>query len=790
MSTSAVLVPEQPTNSATANSAGIVFNFFPVEVGPSKVPVWVGRWQSPEDAARLCEGLPGLVTWRDPSDASRMYAWHPTQVVKAPPAILSEVTVELAESPQLLEKLIADAVGRRFVELGFTEKRGAYVNYAKDSILASIPALAETSRESIGIYPKIITNVFFTKDARERLVIGLVVDVLYTTRLDIPASEWLAAGLGDAVLGGYVSLLPGSPEAAAFPACEGRVVGRVERIQGEHALLADRREADLLKVHLTSIAPEPTRQNLAAYLMARHEKAYSRGEVELQRKLQDLVQPHSRHRLIDAVVHRRLQAAGDLQLLPGITLRFGAMADASRAAFPIRQLNPPMFRYYGMGNSPERRIDKGLIKEGPYDTDRMRRRPPPRLLVLVPEANKGEVQIAVQKFLNGVQSNKDVFRGLRAMYRLPNLQVVTATASLNPRSPMVGYAECIQAAASEAQARGEHFDLVITIIHNAHRSLPDSENPYFQIKSLVLSLLGVPTQMVTIEKLRQRDYDLQYTLNTMALTCYAKLGGTSHVLRLPEEDDGTPTELVFGIGRSVTRQDGNRFGDTQETIGFTTVFRANGEYLYNDCTPYCAGKEYQRQMEETIRRAVEAVAGFEQLPEGAPIRLIFHVPRRPGSKEVDVVLNAVAKLPRYNVEFALVHVNEDHSFQIFDRSNRPTTSAGKTHAYLPKRGISLRLGPRERLVTFIGPDQYKGRGSPTPLRLTLHAKSTFKDVEHVTQQLYQLSFMSARSLTPGIKPVTITYAEQLAAITGRLRGVQSWTVEMITSKLGKKLWYI
>lgn len=45
-------------------------------------------------------------------------------------------------------------------------------------------------------------------------------------------------------------------------------------------------------------------------------------------------------------------------------------------------------------------------------------------------------------------------------------------------------------------------------------------------------------------------------------------------------------------------------------------------------------------------------------------------------------------------------------------------------------------------------------------------------------------------MTPAIKPVTIGYAEQLARMTGHLRGVQAWTVEMIQNKLGRKLWFI
>ena len=132
---------------------------------------------------------------------------------------------------------------------------------------------------------------------------------------------------------------------------------------------------------------------------------------------------------------------------------------------------------------------------------------------------------------------------------------------------MRGYAEAVNRALRDAPSRGDakpRFDMVLTVINEGYRRLPDSENPYFQTKALPLVAEHVPTQAITIEKLRKGDKDLQYVLNTMALACYAKLGGTSHVLKLPAMDAGAVTELVFGIGRSIQRS--TRFGDAQETI--------------------------------------------------------------------------------------------------------------------------------------------------------------------------------------------------------------------------------
>jgi hypothetical protein len=776
----------------------LALNFFPAILSTTTALVWSGRFPGAEAAEALRQDQPGLVTWRDPDDASRMYIWNPSTPLTNVPAFFQEVTVALEESPPLFQRLINDAIAGRLRDLGFQEKSGGWVNYNRPSLMTKIPALASAAGEAIGIYPKILVDVFFTRDAADQLLIGAIIDILYTSRMDVTAAEWAAAGLIDELRGAYVTLVANSVKAAKYNEYIGRSIGKIDDVRGDHCVLTDLRDSALAELPLTDVAPEPTRANLALYLDARYKQAYAAGERALIKKLREMVRPRSRYDLARCLVFKRLQSSAgfpeDLTILPGLTMRLADTVKVALPSFPARRLDDPEYSFDRAGNKYARRVDEGLRRYGPYDTQ-LRQRDSLRLLVVAPNENKGDVQLSIPKLLNGIQTSKNVFTGLKHMYRLQNLQVTYAFATTGSGSPMKHYADAVNRAIREAppQTGGSpHFHMLLTVIHEAHRALPDSENPYFQTKALALIAEHVPTQAITIEKLRQQDDDLQYILNTMALACYAKLGGTSHVLKLPKVVQDSPTELIFGIGRSVRRI--GRFGEAEETIGFATVFRANGEYIYNDCTPYCDDAQYERALEETIRRTVERVAAFEQLSEGAPLRLIFHVPRRPGRREERPILNAVGKLPQYKIEFALLHVNDDHHLQLFDLANlNPQTYSGKPKpeaVLLPARGYAVTIGPRERLVTFIGIDQYRGNGCPTPLKITLDKRSTFKDVEYLTQQLFLLSFMSVRSLNPSIAPATIIYAEKLAQLTGHLRGVQQWTVELIHQHLGRKLWFI
>jgi len=790
MPTSIVSEHQRRLREEPAVPNSLVMNLFPTTFSGDTARVWAGKWESPEHADALRASIPGLMTWRDRDDGARLYAWDPQRTLKSGPPGFQQVTVTLDESPPLFQRLLSDAIDRRFAELGFTAKGDGFVNYARRSLVAEIPALSATANERIGIYAKIVRSVFFTRTASDELVLGPVLDILYTTRLDLTAAEWAAAGLTEEIREKYVVLVAGSPEAAKYPELVNRTIGRIDGVRGDRCILADPRERALVELHLASVAPEPSRHNLAAYLAARYKQAYAANERRLTDRLRSLIRPVERHRLATAAASRLQQDRSgrtkELEILPGLTARLESMARMGPDDFPVRRLSSPTYSFDRAGKKFQSRVDAGLRQHGPYDLYRARHEPV-RFLVVAPRENQGEVEVAVQKLLSGVNVRDGVFIGMRKMFRMPNIH---PSYSFADTALMASYSEAVNRAIAAAPGNTPKFDLILTVIRESHRLLPDGENPYFQTKALALITEGIPTQAITIEKLRFRDEQLQYVLNTLSVACYAKLGGTSHVLRLPEEGDG-PTELLFGVGRSVIRS--ARFATAEETIGFATVFRANGEYLYNDCTPYCESADYERALEATIRRTVERVAAFEQLSDGAPLRLIFHVPRRPGKREERAILNAVGKLPRFDITFAILHVNDDHEIQLFDTSKARPVSWGRPKpeaALLPARGLSVAIGPRERLVTFIGADQYRGNGCPAPLRVTLDRRSTFTDLEYLTQQLYHLSFMSARTLNPGVAPVTVSYAEQIARLTGHLRSVQKWTVDLIQQKLGRRLWFI
>jgi len=328
------------------------------------------------------------------------------------------------------------------------------------------------------------------------------------------------------------------------------------------------------------------------------------------------------------------------------------------------------------------------------------------------------------------------------------------------------------------------------MVRDDFKTLLPADNPYYVCKVFLLSF-GVTVQDVRIETIRMHERSLQWTLNTLGLASYAKMGGVPYVLKARQLERH---ELIFGIGHSVERPPGMRLSPADEIIGFTTVFRSDGDYLLNSCTSRTTIAQYERELEGVIVRAIQDVAAIEGIADGESIRLIFHVFKKTGQREVRAIQNAIAKTPRFKIEFALLHVNDTHSMRMFDRTYRGRIDRSAEErdlsACIAPRRLVVEIGPRERLVNFIGPQQYRFRGLPAPIRFTLDRASTFTDLDYLVQQAYELSFMSWRSFNPGTEPVTILYSEFIARLNSRLKQVGAWNQDLVRTKLGRKLWFI
>lgn len=773
-------------------SSQIVLNFFPVEFSRNEIEVYVGKYPGDEQFQQLQERLKGCQAWRDTSDGTRIYVWkHDSDVEFTEPGF-RKATVNLISDAPLFSKILIEGISRHLQANDFTRILGrvedyTFTNFTSGNLLDSIPLLK--SDASIGVFPKFTVQTFLTSFGETELLLGIIVWAEHRTKLDVSIADLIESGIDCSNL--YVKFKAADNTSVELQEFDGLLIGCVERVQDDVVTLRDTRDPKVKQVDASCCFLEPNRRMLDFYLQNKYRTSYNSIRNQVQSAFNEFISPQSKLELIESFAENSLsgvQLSGDRPSL--------AIADQLRATFqrnyPLRDdsqqfridyLLEPSLSFDPESAKTDSSAARGLRQHGPYTSSILKDKEM-KILVISPDIWKGHVQQFITQFENGVKGYERNYPGFQKEFHIKSLQIEERYFSLTGNAPKDDYYNfCIRLVEESTD-----WDLCFVVIKEDYKKLGNLNDPYTICKHLLL-VHGIVSQDIRIESLRQPEDQLRWTLHNLALASYAKLGGIPYVLKTRQAQQ---QELIFGIGHSTAWP--SRLSPVKNYIGFTTVFRSDGDYILNTCTPWVDFNNYQPHLEELIIDTVKEVAQIEGIKEGEPIRLIFHIYKRVGHKEVNAVNNAIGKLPQYQIEAALVHINDTHLFRIFDKLN-PGKSNWKGQidaltSYIPPRGLVVEIGPRERLINFIGPNQYKKHGAPMPLRITLDKSSDFKDVDYIAQQIYEFAFVSWRGFNPKNEPVTTFYSQLVANLNGRLREIPGWNEVVVKTRLGRKLWFI
>lgn len=761
-------------NGVTMSST-VVLNVFPATFSANSIAAFAGPYVDDTSFALLLADALDWTAWRDTRDGSRVYAWRHSGDVTFERVGFRPVTVTTGENAEFACRVMLDGIDRHLRAVGFTRVgglRGGYANWSLGNLFDRVLGDRLGRDARVGVYPRIVVDSFVTSGlSPDEPFIGLIVDVDTVNRLDVPVDEVIAGGFE--LRGRYVKLarVTGSGPTGH----EGLLVGRIREVQGTTLVLDDVRDRSYEEIEAVRCVLDPNRWTMEAYLKHRLGREFDDLRALLDTEYLRMISPGEHLRLSREFVRRRLvvPGGGPLPIAAGLTVSFGEAAAPAPGASPFssRELLAPIYSFDPESPKTHPKATEGLRTYGPYGAARLRGTNP-SILVLAPNTHKGQVQQFLAAFRDGI-GDRRVYEGFRKKFRLDGLEVVERYFEWRSGPPKDAYYNATVAALEERS----DYSVAFVVIRDDFKQLPPRDDPYCVCKTLLLSF-AIVVQELRLETLRLPEHSLRWVLQNVALATYAKLGGVPFVLRARQL---TQPELIFGIGRTVERPPGSRLSPMQQVIGFTAVFRSDGDYLLNSCTPYTDFAHYERHLEELILKVVPEVAASEGVPDDGSMRLIFHLYRSAGRREVAAIENAIAKLPRYGIEYALLHVNDSHDVRLYDQAD---------DRLIPPRRLVVELGPRERLIVLIGPEQYRGRGTNAPLRLTLHRASTFRDLDYLTQQLYEFAGISWRTFNLATQPVTIRYSELMAQLNSKLREVAPWNQEIVRTKLRRKLWFL
>lgn len=769
----------QLRESRGSSSPALAFNFLPVRFSAEQFEGGLVAFESPEQLTALRLNLAGThVVTRTRSGIACIPLTTEADLRGEPTSFATR------DHRTLTMHLVQEALTRSVLDWGYRLRRRQppeFVSRLKGKDLLE-PFVRGRQFENLGqlhVYPQ------FRLDARSigpSDCPGVVVGVKTRYEIDMTVSELIARGVK--VEGLYVF---GTDESAASDPTKdvhtARLChGMIHRIEGGKLLLRDAQNVEHVAADRVWLECRLETFNDVLATLAGPDS--TRITKELKKATFDLLGAFGRYERSIEIAQRL--GRQPLDIAQGLSVSIGPPVGSSNGR-RVRWTfyNPPTFRFDQAGDKTDRSADRGLDQHGPFDVEFFTKKKP-RICVVAPRMHKGVVENFMTKFLNGVQGERVFSRGFIRKYHLSGCEVVMHVFD-GGLTDAAAYREACRDALQDGA-----IDLAIVITSEAQTHLTGDDSPYLVAKSTFMGQ-GVPVQEVKIETVRLAK--LAYPLNSIALACYAKLGGIPFVIAAPR---ALAHELVIGIGSAHVKP--HRFAAPERYVGITTVFSSDGNYLLSNTSREAAYNDYPKELLRSMTACINDIKVRNAWQRGDELRLIFHVFKPLKDLEAIAVKKLVERLAgEYaKVEFAFIHVSTEHDWVMFDRASPGIRNSwetgegpGKGH-YAPDCGYAVQIGNREMLVSTGGLFGIKSalHGAPKPMLLKLHRESTFADIEYLAQQAYRFTSMSWRNMYPARIPVTILYSDLIADLLGHLSHVRHWNPDIIATKLRHSRWFL
>ncbi|HCF9567259.1 TPA: hypothetical protein NI655_001688 [Pseudomonas aeruginosa] len=562
-----------------------------------------------------------------------------------------------------------------------------------------------------------------------------------------------------------------------------RLVGRVGAITDGHARLSERFQNVEELLPLDELYLEASPENLRHLLQ--HVTRNTSGRV--QGKIDEIVFENSRGRARMEHIARIsdwLRGLGEIELQEGLSVGIGHLLSEKDAQnFPrFIEGTTPTYVFDAGTLKSESRAAVGLSKFGPYSRH-VFTPTRPNVCVICDRARRGQFELFLRKFRDGLSVDGKSLpfgRGFLGIYGLQDINLTFVEADAFT-------ADAYHAAASKAVrmgAEGMPWHLALVQTERDSRQLAPQKNPYLVAKAAFLSN-QIPTQFVAFETFSMAPASLAYTLSNLALAVYAKLGGIPWLIK---SDKGIAHEVVIGLGSAAIGE--SRFSRKERIVGITSVFRGDGGYLLSNLSNAVPMSKYGEALTESLQATLQRVRNEMNWIKGDSVRVIVHAFKPMRNTEVGSVKAALKEFSEFDLQFAFLHVKQDHPYLLFDDDSIGTKGRGEK---TPVRGLFAEVGHNETLLTLTGPQQLKRPtdGLPKPLLLSLHRDSTFTDIIYLTKQVYWFSNHSWRSFLPAAMPVTIYYSDLVAGLLGRLDRLGSrWSPSVMLGKIGTTRWFL
>lgn len=478
-------------------------------------------------------------------------------------------------------------------------------------------------------------------------------------------------------------------------------------------------------------------------------------------------------------------------MIPGVPFAINSfLSEQSEAKFPSIQYAPKtVYIFDPTGTHTDTWHERGLDNYGPYTASSFTPSQP-RICIVCQKNRKGEIEQFLHKFFNGinisVKGRAPFAKGFARKYLLEGF---STEFFLTEDSSADAYHRAVRQAIAQQGEQGIKWDLAMVQIDEHFHKLHGEDNPYCLTKADFLAQ-QIPVQEFEMETVVLSDNQLVYVLNNMALATYAKLNGIPWLIK------ANPTiahELVIGLGSAYIGE--GRLSKKERVVGITTVFTGDGNYWLSNLSEAVPIDSFADTLLSSLRGTINKIKHDLNWQQREHIRLVFHAFKPLKYAEIDAIKSLMKELGDYDVEFAFLHIVQDHPYVLFDEEQtgiqdyQTRTMKG---IFAPIRGLFFRLSSNEVLISLTGAREVKRPqdGMPRPVLLRLHRDSSFHDTTYLARQVYHFSNHSWRSFFPAPMPVTILYSELIAKMLGQLAMIPRWNPDAMLGRIGRTRWFL
>lgn len=272
------------------------------------------------------------------------------------------------------------------------------------------------------------------------------------------------------------------------------------------------------------------------------------------------------------------------------------------------------------------------------------------------------------------------------------------------------------------------------------------DDTYYRIKHQFL-LKGLPTQFVSLQKMRARD-GLKWSVSNIGLGLFSKLGGVPWKLQSRNEKC-----LIIGIGQAHRRLND---GTINRYFAYSVLTDSCGLYDSIKILSKSEQKDtYLNGLTESIKGVINGMATKYE-------KFVIHTPFKLKNEEVDALKAGLKQVERKVI--VVIKFNENSKYFGF--------SLG-TNSKVPFESSCVPLGRRQYLVWFEGlqyhnPTIRRRIAKPMHVEFLYSSSSNLSDNDEINylQDAINLSGANWRGFNAKTSPVSIYYAKIIADYIG------------------------